>query len=436
MDDDEYIRSKPDKFTTFENLGLKVDASAFYPSIEGYYGSGSLPFLRVADIDSTIDYEKCTSVPVEICDMFPTLSKVYPGDILFTKGGSVARIGLVTEVAAASRDLIFINSSILDKKSQAFLYAYFQTDFFYRSLIRSSSQTAQPHLTLTLVRELAILKPDIKLIKAVYQTVSLAFSARNSHLQFEKEATKILLDELGLTSWKPKESLYTVINSKEAFSSNRLDAEHFQPKFDELIEHLNLTGGLKTLGDLLLSNQRGKQPKYSEDGLPVLNSRHVLRGSVSLNINNRNASFNENTLLIKKGDVLLNGTGVGTIGRSAPYLYEENAIPDNHVTILRPKTGLDPVYLSVFLNSIAGQLQVDKWFRGSSGQIELYPKDIAKFQVWLAPEVIQKRVREAVENSFKSKEIATQLFQAAIRAVEIAIESNDELAIKYLEEYL
>lgn len=374
-------------------------------------------------------------MPAEICDLFPTLSKVYPGDILLTKGGSVARIGLVTEVAAASRDLIFINSSTLDKEHQAFLYAYFQTDFFYRSLIRSSSQTAQPHLTLTLVRDLAILQPDIKLIKALERTVSLAFSNRDLHLKLEKEATKILLDELGLTSWKPKEPLYTVINKTDAFISNRLDAEHFQPKYDELYERLELVGNIKPLGELLLSNQRGKQPTYSSDGLPVLNSKHILRGSVSLNIDNRNASFDENTLLIKQGDVLINGTGVGTIGRSASYLYEENAIPDNHVTILRPKVELDPVYLSVFLNSVAGQLQVEKWFSGSSGQIELYPNDISKFRVWLAPKSIQKRVREAVDNSFKSKEKATQLFKAAKMAVEIAIEENDDLAIQYLKGY-
>ena len=73
--------------------------------------------------------------------------------------------------------------------------------------------------------------------------------------------------------------------------------------------------------------------------------------------------------------MLINGTGVGTIGRSAPYLHNENALPDNHVTILRTKN-LNPIFLSVYLNSIAGKYQVDKYFKGSSGQIELYPKDI------------------------------------------------------------
>jgi len=60
----------------------------------------------------------------------------------------------VTEEAAASRDLIFLNSSILSNRDRLFLYIYAQTAFFNRQLLRSSSQTAQPHLTITLVRNL------------------------------------------------------------------------------------------------------------------------------------------------------------------------------------------------------------------------------------------------------------------------------------------
>ncbi|MDD5123256.1 hypothetical protein [Methylovulum sp.] len=89
-------------------------------------------------------------------------------------------------------------------------------------------------------------------------------------------------------------------------------------------------------------------------------------------------SEKEEPLVIQKGDVLINGTGVGTIGRSACYLHEQNALPDNHVTILRTDK-INPIFLSVYLNSIAGKYQVDKYFKGSSGQIEIYPKDIENF---------------------------------------------------------
>ena len=56
------------------------------------------------------------------------------------------------------------------------------------------------------------------------------------------------------------------------------------------------------------------------------------------------------------GDTLLNGTGRGTPGRAVPYLIDEPAVPDNHVAILR-SDDLEPVYLSLYLNSSAGQMQ-------------------------------------------------------------------------------
>jgi hypothetical protein len=39
------------------------------------------------------------------------------------------------------------------------------------------------------------------------------------------------------------------------------------------------------------------------------------------------------------------------------------------VPIIRGKK-VSSVYLSVYLNTIAGQLQVEKYFKGASGQIE------------------------------------------------------------------
>ena len=138
--------------------------------------------------------------------------------------------------------------------------------------------------------------------------------------------------------------------------------------------------------------------------MTVINSKHVREGEV-LFTDNRCAYLPEiaNPLTIQTDDVLINGTGVGTIGRCAPYLYEQQALPDNHVTILRTDL-LDPVYLSIYLNSIVGKLQVDKHFKGSSGQIELYPNEIGQFLVWNAPEDIQQEIRSKVETSHQKRE--------------------------------
>ncbi len=225
-------------------------------------------------------------------------------------------------------------------------------------------------------------------------------------------------------------------SSADAFAAGRFDAEHFKPKFAELIAHIENTGNAARLGSLLAVNDRGNQPEYTDTGLPVVNSKHVAHNDVRLDADNRVGLASTAKVLIEPGDVVMNGTGVGTIGRSAPYLHASKAIPDNHVTILRPKNAtLDPVYLSVFINSLAGQLQVEQRLHGSSGQIELYPTDIADFTVWLAPKAIQQEIRQAVESGFAAKQHATQLLEAAKRAVEIAIEDSETAALAYLAEF-
>jgi type I restriction enzyme M protein len=432
LNDEALISARAKDFVSFADLGLTVDASAFYPSIEGHYGEGAFPFLRVADVDSIIDFEGCTRIPEKLCELHPTLARVSQGDILFTKGGSVARVGLVTQSAAVSRDLIFLNSSKLPREDQAFLYLYSQTRFFNRILLRSSSQTAQPHLTLTLVRELQVLNASSIFKRHTLSMVDNAFGAYGLARKLQTDAEEALFRGMNLKGWKAPEPLSYICQSSDAFASGRLDAQHFQPRYRALTDFIKATGQAARLADWLNENQRGKQPDYVDIGLPVVNSKHVLRGEVRLDGDNRNASFADDDLRIQHGDVLMNGTGVGTIGRAAPYLHADPAIPDNHVTILRPKKGLDAVYLSVFLNSMAGQWQVEERLRGSSGQIELYPTDIAQFTVWIAPLKVQKEIRRSVEKSFEQKQRAGQLLDAAKRAVEIAIEDSESAALKYL----
>jgi type I restriction enzyme M protein len=139
------------------------------------------------------------------------------------------------------------------------------------------------------------------------------------------------------------------------------------------------------------------------------------------------------SIFIEQGDLLLNGTGVGTIGRASPYLRPGQAIPDNHVTVLRAE-GIDPIYLSAYLNSLLGQMQVQRYLKGSSGQTELYPSDVAEFVIWLAPDNIQESIRQAVLDAFAAERRAGQYLEGAKRAVEIAIEQDETAGLRFLRD--
>lgn len=250
LDHEMTISQNPQRFSSFAGLGLEIDGSAFYPSIEPYYDTGNLPFLRVADVDSVIDFEKGTTIPQELCDRFSTLKKVEKGDIVLTKGGSVARIGLVTKEAAACRDLIFINSSQLSERDYTFLCFSLQTKFANDLLVRSSSQTAQPHLTLTLVRDIPLFWPSEKVRDEVLRVVQKAYLQRDLSLDSRTQAETLLLRELGLEGWQPPEPLAYQSMFSQAWGDGRLDAEFFKPRYSALQQELSKNFELKTLGEL------------------------------------------------------------------------------------------------------------------------------------------------------------------------------------------
>lgn len=81
--------------------------------------------------------------------------------------------------------------------------------------------------------------------------------------------------------------------------------------------------------------------------------------------------------------------------------------------------------LALYLNSIAGQYQVDQHFKGLSGQIELYPADIANLWCPELDQSTQQQIDKLAQQSFTLKAQSEHLLEAAKRAVEIAIEKDE-----------
>lgn len=91
---------------------------------------------------------------------------------------------------------------------------------------------------------------------------------------------------------------------------------------------------------------RGVSPKYIETGgIVVLNQRCIRDHRVSFDVARRHditAKAVNNDRLLRSGDVLVNSTGTGTLGRVAQLRATptEPTTVDSHITIVRPNPGL------------------------------------------------------------------------------------------------
>lgn len=98
-------------------------------------------------------------------------------------------------------------------------------------------------------------------------------------------------------------------------------------------------------------------------------------------------------------DVLINSTGDGTIGRVAVYNRKHPALVDGHVTIVRFRDKKLAWYTAAYLLSEEGQRQIYRYINGSSGQVEIYPQDIAR--IWI-PRPDDKKVASVAERFEKA----------------------------------
>jgi restriction endonuclease S subunit len=395
------------------------------------YSDSGVPFVRISNLRSMQIQGDFVCIP-ESVDRENHKTHLSKGDIVLSKTACAA-VSLVTvDECNVSQDTVALKLKPKCGIRSDFLVTYFNTRDGLLLLRRWFTGNIQMHLNLEDCSNIAVpvFSDDLQIkIGKLLQ----AGIAQRELSEFEFEAAQMaLLQEIDYIDTETRQSA-SVKSFSESYALNgRLDAEFYQPKYDELERHIRDHGNCIRLSEAACFIQRGRQPSYADDGLTVINSRHVQSGFIDLAGARFALEPDSNELVVKKGDLLLNGTGRGTIGRCAAYLADEQALPDNHVTIIRcPK--MDPVYLSVYLNSVAGQMQVDRFYKGSSGQIELYPEDIGNFLIWDAPAAVQKSIRESVETGLQKKAESHRLLEKAKQAVEIAIEKGEEAAMAYLE---
>jgi type I restriction enzyme S subunit len=120
--------------------------------------------------------------------------------------------------------------------------------------------------------------------------------------------------------------------------------------------------------------RRGISPKYiNEGGIRVLNQKCIRDNTVSF-ANSRRHDHNAKTVidrLIVDGDILVNSTGVGTLGRVAQiWNIEEPTIVDSHITLVRAdKSKVSATYLGINLSG--RESEIESLGEGSTGQTEL-----------------------------------------------------------------
>lgn len=233
------------------------------------------------------------------------------------------------------------------------------------------------------------------------------------------------------------------------FSEETGERLHFlfkHPKYESL-EGLKDKYKTVILKDICIESiHRGEQPEYTENGEVTVIKTVDLKNSFidyenCLKVSN---AFFETvpTAQVKKGDILIASTGYVSMGKVDIYDRDEPAIVDGHISVLCLNEEYDPYFVAYFLRSRLGKLQFEKWFSGSSGQIEVKPDDFGLFILPHSsdegiPLKIQKEIAIKTAKKFKESYGLEQKAQKIrIKAEELllselGIDSSEEEKVDY-----
>ena len=221
-------------------------------------------------------------------------------------------------------------------------------------------------------------------------------------LRLEGEATKtcrdaheIVVEECGVGPPKPRERDYFFQTGREGRS---LDFSRTGSELQDRLHYLFYHPCLGLLDSLVQQYatvrlrevsrapiRRGVQPEYTEDGeVLVIKTADLRDGYLDLSsvLKVSDEFYAAHPVAqVQKGDVLVASTGYVSMGKAGLYDGDAPAMADGHVAIVRLGDEYDAQFVAFFLGSSLGKVQFEKWFTGSSGQIEVQPGDLERFLV-------------------------------------------------------
>jgi restriction endonuclease S subunit len=264
----------------------------------------------------------------------------------------------------------------------------------------------------------------------IEKIVKVAHEKQTQAKQLYKQAEQILLEELQLINYKPKHILTFETTANKIEKAVRIDADYFQPKYQEIIKKIeNYKGGWDFVGNIV-KWKKGIEPgtkAYTEQGKEFVRvSDFSIFGidKTSKKISEEHFEEIKNGFQPQKDEILF--TKDGTIGIS--YVLKENidgvlSSAFLRLTLKREYKNFEKETLALILNSILSKLQIEQ-LSGGAIIAHLTPSDFEKLKIPIIPPRIQEKIAEKISLSHKLRKESKNLLEQAKKRVETEIEKN------------
>ena len=334
---------------------------SIHPKSSDYVSEG-VPFIMANDlVNGVADLINCSFISEK---QAKTLKKgfAHPNDVLLTHKATIGRTAIVPnkyETIILTPQVTYYR--VLKGIDNRYLKYYFDSDFFQSTLRNwAGSGSIRAYIGITAQRKLPIILPPLNVQTKIATVLS-------------------LLDE--------KISLNIAINenleqqAQAIFKSWFVDFEAFGGVMpDDWSECI-----LDSMCSLII---KGITPKYNEHSAQlVINQKCVRNHQIDLSLARCHEPKKVNEKWLQYGDIIVNSTGTGTLGRAAQVLFTPNNMTvDSHVTIIRASKQEYIYYLGLWATSHEHDFEMLQ--TGSTGQTDLPRERLKQMQIVLPSDSI------------------------------------------------
>ena len=392
-----------------------------------FYSNGTIPWLKTGELNNGVVYKAETYITEKAFEKC-SLRKCKEGDVLIAMYGAtigklaIAGIPLTTNQACCACTPFIIYNK----------YLFYYLMACKKVFIEQGEGGAQPNISREKIVAFPFALPPLseqrRIVEKLESLMPLiesygksqeALNTLNASLP-EKLRQSILQEAIQghLVPQDPNEEPASVLLERIRAEKARLvkegklkkkDLEEKPISPDEIPFDIPEGWVWCRLSDICSFLSRGKSPNYldTDKRYPVFAQKCNLKdGGISLD----QARFLDPSTLkkwpeeykLKTGDVLVNSTGTGTVGRTR--LFNEDClgtypfvVPDSHVSVVRSFDSIHSEYLYYLMNTKWIQTYFEDNLAGSTNQKELYIDVLGKTPVPLPPLSEQRRIVTKLE---------------------------------------
>lgn len=410
-------------------------------TVENYTDDKSYRYIRGKDVKQMklMDDDNVYLPKVD----FERLSKyaLKENDILVSVVGTLGNAALIQKESIPA--IFSCKSTVLRVKeiNAAYLLTYINSKYGRSLLLRKERGAIQKGLNLDDLKTLDIYVSTEKLQLLIEQIFKSSIEKEKESKKFYSKAENHLLDALGMADFSPSNENINIKSFKDSFlTTGRLDAEYYQPKYEEMMAHISAQNHdkLSALVTIQKSIETGSDA-YSgdENGLPYLRVADYNKFGITEPQKKLTDSFVADNfeklenLKPKAGTILFSKDG--SVGEAFCLQEDANFITSGavlHLTV-RDKEKVLPDYLTLTLNSKLVKMQAE---RDAGGSIILHWRvgEIENVIVPIIEMETQTKITALVQQSFALKAESETLLELAKRAVEMAIEEDETAAMEFI----